>query len=219
MSSTRDAASRPPRVHLDDAERATGRDRLARLLGHAAEGGDGRVPVLVLPHAGMAVKRWPAARWRGLVARLAERGHVAVVPEGDDAALAAEVAGPDGAVALREDLRALAATAAAVATAGGAAVGGDTGPWRLAAAAGCPVVGLFGPTLAARYGPHPDDGVGLQGLPGCAVRRPTAITQQECWWSGRCPLDATGPACLHDLDVGAVVDAVCAATGRARSTP
>ncbi|HMG34493.1 MAG TPA: glycosyltransferase family 9 protein [Blastocatellia bacterium] len=37
-------------------------------------------------------------------------------------------------------------------------VGGDTGPLHLAAAAGTPIVGLYGPTASARNGPfHPDD--------------------------------------------------------------
>ena len=73
----------------------------------------------------------------------------------------------------------------------GVAVGGDTGPVRLATAVGTPAVGLYGPTLAARYGLSDPASANLQGLPGCEVRRPTAITEQECWWSARCPLTAT----------------------------
>jgi ADP-heptose:LPS heptosyltransferase len=88
-------------------------------------------------------------------------------------------------------------------------VGGDTGPVRLATAAGLPAVGLYGPTLAVRYGLSDARSTNLQGLPGCDVRRPTAITEQECWWSARCPLSPDGePACMADLDVAQVADAV-----------
>jgi hypothetical protein len=45
---------------------------------------------------------------------------------------------------------------------------------------------------------------------GWPRRRPTAITEQPCWWGARCPLDAAGPACMADLDVAAVLAAVTA---------
>lgn len=160
--------------------------------------------VLLLPDAGMQVKRWSA--WPALVRHLQAEGL-------DVAALA----GPSGAAAAAtgarvlpaRSLRGLAALAAAVGRDGGAVVGADTGPVRLAAAAGARTVGLFGPTLAARYGQRPEQGhVGLQGLPGCEVRRPTAITEQECWWSGACPLTGSRPACTDDLDPEQVAAAV-----------
>ncbi|PZF89458.1 hypothetical protein [Micromonospora deserti] len=72
---------------------------------------------------------------------------------------------------------------------------------------------LFGLTDARRYGMG---GVGLQGLPGCPHRLPTAITEQPCWWQANCPLDAGGPARMADLDVGAVLAAVTARAGQAR---
>ncbi|WP_016698369.1 glycosyltransferase family 9 protein [Actinoalloteichus spitiensis] len=51
-------------------------------------------------------------------------------------------------------------------------------------------------------------GSDLQGLPGCGHRRPTAITEQSCWWSASCPLSPHGPACMAALDVGDVLGAV-----------
>jgi ADP-heptose:LPS heptosyltransferase len=163
--------------------------------------------VLLLPDAGMAVKRW--AGWPSLALLLTDEGL-------DVAALA----GPDQAAALAtgarvlpaRSLRGLADLAAGVAARGGAVVGADTGPVRLAAAAGARTVGLFGPTLAARYGQRPADGhLALQGLPGCEVRRPTAITEQACWWSGSCPLTGGPAACMADLGVEHVHRAVRAA--------
>jgi ADP-heptose:LPS heptosyltransferase len=76
----------------------------------------------------------------------------------------------------------------------------------VAAAVGARTVGLFGPTAAARYG-LPPPAVDLQGLPGCPHRRPTAITEQVCWWDAGCPL-APEPACLLDLPVERVREAV-----------
>jgi ADP-heptose:LPS heptosyltransferase len=168
------------------------------------------VPVLLLPEAGMPVKQWPLGRWRGLAAALARDGHDVLVPTGADAGLAeAVVAGVPGARRLpRVPLRGLGAVAAAVAARGGAGVAADTGPARLASACGLPVVGLYGPTLAGRYGLRPGRSVNLQGLPGCEVRRPEDFTTQECWWSAHCPVTGSEPACMADLGLDEVLGAV-----------
>jgi ADP-heptose:LPS heptosyltransferase len=189
-----------PEVVLTAQERAAGE----ALLGTAS------VPVLLLPEAGMPVKQWPLARWRGLAASLARDGHDVLVPTGGDAALAeAVVAGVAGARRLpRVSLRGLGAVAAAAAGRGGAGVAADTGPARLASACGLPVVGLYGPTVAGRYGLRPGRNVNLQGLPECGVRRPGDFTGQECWWSARCPLTGEDPACMADLGLDAVLAAV-----------
>lgn len=121
--------------------------------------------------------------------------------------------GPAVAVLPRCDLRALAACFAAVARRGGVVVGGDTGPLRLAAAAGAATVGLFGPTWARRYGIGGPDAADLQGLPDCPHRRPTAITEQPCWWSAACPLSASGPACMADIPIVSVAAAIVRACG------
>jgi ADP-heptose:LPS heptosyltransferase len=162
--------------------------------------------VLLLPDAGMPVKRWTG--WPSLALLLADEGLDVAALAGPDAAAAVAT----GARVLpARSLRGLADLAGGVAERGGAVVGADTGPVRLAAAAGARTVGLFGPTVAGRYGQRPEQGnVALQGLPGCEVRRPTAITEQACWWSGSCPLSGGPPACMDDLRVGAVADAVLA---------
>jgi ADP-heptose:LPS heptosyltransferase len=102
-------------------------------------------------------KRWPAARYGALAAILAERGLVPVVVGGkDEAALAAEILAAcptaldlTGKTALL-DIFAIAARAAV-------AVGNDTGPTHIAAAAGCPTVVLFShdsdPAMTAPRGP------------------------------------------------------------------
>src|SRR4051794_26732600 len=150
----------PPRIHLTAQERSAGRRLLADLVG----AGDGSAtPVLLVPDAGMAVKQWP--HQDRLVAELTRRAVPVLVLGRDVPPL---------------DLRGLAALFAAVGRRGGVVVGADTGPVRVAAAAGARTVGLFGPTVAARYGLDPPS-VDLQGLPGCPHRRPTAITEQVCW--------------------------------------
>lgn len=183
---------RPPRIHLTDAEvRAADADLPTG------------VPVVLVPGAGMAVKLWP--HWAALADLLDEVPVVAVGPGAPVPELPPT------------DLRGLAARFAAVAHRGGVVVGGDTGPARVAAAVGARTIGLFGPTLAARYGLD-DPATNLQGLPECPHRRATAITEQMCWWEARCPLTATGgPACMADLPPAAVAAAVRAALPVSRS--
>ncbi|MFD1721250.1 glycosyltransferase family 9 protein [Amnibacterium endophyticum] len=195
-------ATLPPKVVLGEDEVAAGR-RVLDSLG-------ARAPVLVMPDSGMAVKHWPLASWADVVRGLAARGRTPVVVSevAEQRRVLAEAA---AAAAPALPIRGVAGLAAAAAGLGGAAAGGDTGPVRLAAAAGLPVVGLFGPTLAARYG-YRGAAVNLQGLPGCPVRRPTAITEQECWWEARCPLTADhAPACMADIAPAGVLAALLAA--------
>ena len=198
----------PPRIHLTAEERSAGRRLLTGLVRAGGDVGastsDGArprsglraaAPVVLVPDAGMAVKRWP--HQDRLVAALTRRAVPVLVLGRDVPPL---------------DLRALAALFAAVGRRGGVVVGADTGPVRVAAAAGARTVGLFGPTVAARYGLDPPS-VDLQGLPGCPHRRPTAITEQVCWWDAACPLAGDGPACMADLAPEAVLAAVLDALG------
>lgn len=183
----------PLRVVLTDDERAEAAEVLPAEL---------RRPVLLLPGAGMPVKRWPAERWYALAEALMKAGQdIVTVPDGADI--------PGAFVLPPQSLRGFAAAAAEVGARGGVTVGGDTGPVRLATAVGTPAIGLYGPTLADRYGLSDEASINLQGLPECRVRQPTAITEQDCWWSARCPLTSDGAAaCMADLGVERVVDAV-----------
>lgn len=194
------AARDTPTVVLTPAERVAG----ARILTGAAPA-PAPAPVVLVTGAGMAVKRWPAPRWRRLAEELAGAGHPVLAVAGPEA--------PAGA-AVRElpalGLRELAAVFRAVAELGGVVVGPDTGPVRVAAAVGATTVGLFGPTTADRYGLSTDarTGTDLQGFPGCPVRRPEAVTEQECWWEAACPFSRAGPLCMADLGVAEVAAAV-----------
>jgi ADP-heptose:LPS heptosyltransferase len=202
-----------PRVVLRPHEVDVARDRLDALAGGS---GDAARPVLLFPDSGMAVKRWPLERWAEVIAAVGADGGAPIVVS-QVAEQRAALAAAGAAIAPALDVRALAALAAAAAERGGAGVGGDTGPVRLATAAGLRGVGLHGPTAATRYGLRAELGVNLQGLPECEVRTPTAITEQSCWWHARCPLTGGGaPACMADLGVDDVLGAV---RGTVRAAP
>jgi ADP-heptose:LPS heptosyltransferase len=132
---------------------------------------------------------------------------VAQCAEGGAAAVPGTVALPSG------SLREVGSWFAEVGRRGGVVVGADTGPMRLAAAAGAATVALFGPTARARYGLA---GTDLQGLPDCPHRIPTAFAEQVCWWDADCPLSAASPACMADIGVPAVERAVLAILDRPR---
>ncbi|MBO4208570.1 lipopolysaccharide heptosyltransferase family protein [Micromonospora echinofusca] len=204
-----------PRVALAPPALTAGEQMVTALVGSAGVARpDGTTrpagaPVVLVTDAGMAVKRWPAQSWRRLAAALRRRGRP-VLSVGPGPVSPAVSPLPV------MDLPTLAGCFTAVARRGGVVVGPDTGPVRLAAAAGAATVALFGPTWARRYGVGAVD---LQGLPECGHRMPTAITEQPCWWQGDCPLSPDGPACMADLRPERVHAAVAGLLGRHRVQP
>lgn len=98
----------------------------------------------VLPGGTSSARRWPAARYADLAGRLAGRGcRVRVFGGPGETATTARVAGADGGVrdlGGRTDLRELAGGLAS----SDVVVGNDTGPMHLAAAAGRPLVVVWG---------------------------------------------------------------------------
>lgn len=139
--------------------------------------------VVVHPGAASASRRWPAERWKEVVAALAGRGlDVAVTGSQPEAALCAQVAA--AATGLRNLCGQLDFTALAelVGTAR-LLLCGDTGVAHLATAYATPSVLLFGPTSPALWGPvidpelhvvlwHGDSGAAYAGDPHADVVDP-----------------------------------------------
>lgn len=118
--------------------------------------------VVIVPGTRRAEKRWPAAAWGELTARLSQRYGLPVAIVGDESerGLAAEIAG----VATRHGaapgvVRVLAGALSlvemlALTRDSRLLIGCDTGPLHAAVAAGARVVALMGPTHPDRHGPY-----------------------------------------------------------------
>jgi lipopolysaccharide heptosyltransferase I len=165
-----------------------------QILGIAAD-----APFALLnPGAAWPNKRWPADRFgevaRELHARTGLRSAVVWGP--DEATLAAAVARASGEAAAMAPQTTM-IEMLALAGAARLMVSGDTGPLHLAAAAGTPVVGLYGPTPPGRNGPwDPRDAV------------VSAHEQCACIFKRRCTADTW---CLERVTPAAVL---AAALGR-----
>lgn len=118
-------------------------------------------PIIVHPGAAAGSRRWPAERWRQVVAALVTQDYpVRVTGSADERELAACVAGKTGVrsgvvqnVAGCLDLPGLADLVAGAAL----VVSGDTGMGHLATALATPSVLLFGPVPPRWWGPAIDD--------------------------------------------------------------
>lgn len=148
---------------------------------------DGR-PVVVHPGGGenpgqtLLAKRWPPARFAGLVARLGAWSgarFVLVGGPGDReaaravlAALPAEVAQAGGQTPFVLDAAGRLSFGETAALVAGCDlyIGNDTGATHLAAAVGAPVLAVFGPTDPGRYGPLPGIGVAVAPRSGAVDR-------------------------------------------------
>ncbi len=139
------AASTIPRLQIDDAERV---GIHARFPSHAGP------PVVIHPGSRLPAKRWPVDRFRDLVVRLdqAGMGPVWVVGGPGEESLVEEICGAATGIrgitqplSIRE-FACLCATARFL-------ICHDSAPMHIAAAAGCPVLALFGPSCAAETGP------------------------------------------------------------------
>ena len=173
---------------VEMAEDAAARARVDQRLGAA---GLGPATPLVVVHvsAGNPFRRWPAESFSALAAGLVQSdpARAVVLTSGPSEAEAAEAIGAraralSGSAAASRilragefdlpELRALVARAALY-------IGGDSGPLHVAGTTRTPVVGLFGPTLAARSMPWRDPRVPAVAVePGPLACRP--CDQRAC---------------------------------------
>ncbi len=147
-----------------------------------------------------AYKRWPPARFADLARLLRARGETVVVtaPPGEEdlAAEVAEHAGDAVTVLPTPSLPLL----GAVTRRARLFIAGDTGPLHLAALAGTPLVGLFGPKDPAIYGPYGRRAHGAAGGLPVLVREDVAC--RPCR-RRTCP----DPVCMTGLEAEAVLAA------------
>ncbi len=117
-------------------------------------------PLLLHPGGGWPGKLWPPERYGALARALAPRGLACLVTWGPGEEELAERAVASSEGHARKCFPATLLELVALARSASGMVGGDTGPLHLAAAAGAPVVALFGPTDPERNGPwNPADRV------------------------------------------------------------
>lgn len=145
-----------PELFIDDRARA----EAAAVLDPQLTAGSGPGPILALaPIAVQPGKSWPADRWGQLVERLKTDARfdgwrfmlVGGPGDHDPAAPALKAAGPRGVDCVGKGDILLSAAAIQRAT---LFVGNDSGLMHVAAAAGTPTLGLFGPTQWWLYGPR-----------------------------------------------------------------
>jgi ADP-heptose:LPS heptosyltransferase len=166
-----------PRIWLAEGERR------AAAATWAARGVAPDRAVVLNPHAGMAIKRWPADRFIAVGTALAQVGWELIVLDGEEPDDAAAIARgiPGARVLPRLTLRETAACLARVAL----VVSGDSGIAHLASAVGRPVVAIYGPTWSGRYGvARPSRN--LQSPFDCPDLNPLNFTLQRCWYTGQC---------------------------------
>jgi heptosyltransferase-2 len=152
----------------------------------------GRPLVAICPGStNSRAKRWPAERFAAVADMLAERAgaSVVLVGAGSESDISEEVAGRMRARAFVLTGRTDLAQTAAVLRASDLLVTNDTGPAHVAAAVGCPVVVVFGPTNPSTTRPFSESAQVVRRPPDCAPcmlrdcpidhRCMTAVTAEE----------------------------------------
>ncbi len=153
------------------------------------------------------LKQWPLERFIAVIAWLREHYGAQVVLVGGpgEEALGRRLAGalpfPVIDTIAKTTLRQMAAILARTRL----YLGNDTGPLHIAAAAGVPVVAIFGPSCRHRFGPWSEQAVVLQHLLPC---HPCAAHDEH---DVRCPACTRRAAeCLRDVTVADVQAAIAA---------
>jgi len=146
---------------------------------------------------------WFAERYAAVVDALADRGLATVLVGGSDVrTLAAETVARSTAAPLDLSARTSLRESYGILARARVAIGPDSGPMHLAAAAGTPVVSLWGATTPARSAPAGSEHLVLVGRVPCA----------PCYLR-RCPI---GRQCMRDITPARVLAAVQRALGATR---
>lgn len=132
------ASSLLPVVYLTDEEKSAAKNRLSRINSSASFIPRLDKPVALHPYATHFRKAWPAEHWVRLTRELDRHGISWFIVGQGEALFSGDPRDLTGQTSLRE-LCAFLASSRILIT-------GDSGPMHLAAAAGTPVLALFGPT-------------------------------------------------------------------------
>ncbi len=164
-------------------------------------------PVAVHPGGGinpgtnLPAKRWPAERFAAVITRLLEQGvKVALLGGASDAEVVAQVKGhlpaQEGLMDFggQLDLGQMGALLRRCRL----YLGNDSGPLHLAVAVGTPVVGIYGPSSPANYGPFDAHSIALYADAPC----------NPCFGPGRTTPDACDRSCLIQITVQQAWEAV-----------
>lgn len=147
----------------------------ARALAMADAAHAGHSFLALGPGAKFPGKRWPAERFAELALRLTAPGAalagmpILVLGSAAEADLAQRTARGCAGTALAGELDVLAS--AALLARAGMFIGNDSGLMHLAAAAGAPTLGLFGPSDEARYAPFGPKALAVRGEDSFALLR------------------------------------------------
>ncbi len=130
----------------------------------AAPGNGTGAPIVLLPSTRGRRKFWPAASYALLAQRLASTTGATLVLAGSpgERLLLDEVQARARVATLRSYMPEPVTDLARFLRRAALVIGNDTGPLHLAAMAGVPAIGLFGPTRGARNGPYGPSGSYIQ---------------------------------------------------------
>ena len=155
--------------------------------------------VAINPVAKWPTKLWVPERFRALAERLLKNGlQVVFTGSKEDQPLIDDMLGGLGPSVLRLDGQTTLKVLAAVYRFATVVVSTDTGPMHLAAAAGTPVVALFGPTAPWRTGPYGEGHVVLRAGVSCS----------PCFSRSCKTTDLDPMACMNRITVEQVAEAV-----------
>jgi ADP-heptose:LPS heptosyltransferase len=177
-----------------------------RLLADAGVQPDDRL-VALSPGAGHSVlKQWPLEHFVELATRLAEAPdtRLVLVGAGADVPLTRQIAAAVGDRAIDTAGRTTIGQAAALLERSALCISNDTGPMHVAAAAGVPVVALFGASNYRRFGPWKGHRVLTLDLPCSPAMGVASIDRCRS-----CLFDR--PRCMHELSVDSVAQVASAA--------
>jgi len=140
---------------------------------------------IINPGAAWPNKRWPPVYFAEVARALSSRHNLRSLVlwgPGEERLASDVVAASEGTAAV--SARTTVADLVSLAKAAALMISGDTGPMHIAAAAGTPLIGIFGPTDPQRNGPWSDDDLTVSRYRACACHY-----QRQCRISGWCLLD------------------------------